>query len=64
MKADKVILGEGAIYITDCEETGINNNVLVVGGSGCGKTMSIAEPRMLETLKFQPHRHCHQAADC
>ena len=50
MKADKVILGEGAIYSTDCEETGINNNVLVVGGSGCGKTMSIAEPRLLETL--------------
>ena len=50
MKAEKVILGEGAIYSTDCEETGINNNVLVVGGSGCGKTMSIAEPRLLETL--------------
>lgn len=50
IKADKVILGEGAIYSTDCEVTGINNNVLVVGGSGCGKTMSIAEPRLLETL--------------
>jgi type IV secretory pathway TraG/TraD family ATPase VirD4 len=50
MKAEKVILGEDAIYSTDCEETGINNNVLVVGGSGCGKTMSIAEPRLLETL--------------
>lgn len=50
MKAEKVILGEGAIYSTDSEETGINNNVLVVGGSGCGKTMSIAEPRLLETL--------------
>lgn len=50
IKADKVILGEGAIYSTDCEETGINNNVLVVGGSGSGKTMSISEPRLLETL--------------
>ena len=49
-KTDKVILGEGAIYSTDCEVTGINNNVLVVGGSGSGKTMSIAEPRLLETL--------------
>ena len=49
MPADKVILGEGAIYSTDTEETGLNNNILVVGTSGCGKTMSISEPRLLET---------------
>jgi len=49
MMTDRVILGENCIYSTDPAETGINNNVLVCGGSGCGKTMSISEPRLLET---------------
>lgn len=44
-----MILGENAIYSTDFTETGLNNNVLVCGCSGCGKTMSISEPRLLET---------------
>ena len=48
MKMDRVILGENAVYSTDCRETGINNNILVVGSSGCGKTMSISEPLFLE----------------
>ena len=48
---DKVILGNGSdcIYSSDCNITGINNNVLVVGGSGSGKTVSIAEPFLLES---------------
>ena len=49
MIADKMILGENAIYSTDCSKTGLNNNVLVCGASGCGKTMSVSEPRLLET---------------
>ena len=49
MLADRMILGENAIYSTDCHVTGLNNNAIVCGGSGCGKTMSIAEPRLLET---------------
>ena len=49
MKKERVILGQNCIYSTDCEETGLNNNVLVCGGSGSGKTMSVAEPRFLET---------------
>ena len=48
--ADRMILGENAIYSTDCNLTGLNNNVLVCGSSGCGKTMSISEPRLLETF--------------
>ncbi|MCI6022016.1 MAG: type IV secretory system conjugative DNA transfer family protein, partial [[Bacteroides] pectinophilus] len=47
---DRVILGRDAIYTTDCEVTGINNNILVCGGSGSGKTMSISEPCMLEAM--------------
>lgn len=49
MKYDKLILGENAVFSTDCSETGLNNNILVCGGSGSGKTMSISEPRLLET---------------
>lgn len=49
MATDKMILGENAIYSTDSSETGLNNNVLVCGSSGCGKTLSVSEPRLLET---------------
>ncbi len=50
MTADKMILGENAVYSTDSSKTGLNNNVIVCGSSGCGKTMSISEPRLLETF--------------
>lgn len=50
MAMDRMILGANVIYSTDCNETGLNNNVLVCGSSGCGKTMSISEPRLLETF--------------
>lgn len=46
---DNVILGEDCIYSTDCNRTGLNNNIVVCGTSGTGKTMSITEPRLLET---------------
>ena len=51
MAADRVILGNGenCVYSTDPGETGLNNNVLIVGSSGCGKTMSVSEARLLET---------------
>lgn len=49
--SDKVILAENCIYSTDTEKTQLNNNILVCGTSGCGKTMSIAEPRLLETYE-------------
>lgn len=51
MKMDKVILGENVVYSTDCKETGLNNNVLVCGSSGCGKTMSVLEPCLMETFQ-------------
>lgn len=46
---DRVILGENAVFSTDCSKTQLNNNVLVCGSSGSGKTMSISEPRLLYT---------------
>lgn len=49
MTEERVILGKDAIYSSDPQKTGLNNNVIVCGGSGCGKTVSIAEPRLLET---------------
>lgn len=47
MKFDNMILGENAIFSTDSVKTGLNNNCIVVGGTGSGKTMSIIEPRFL-----------------
>lgn len=51
MKADNVILGNGknCVFSSDSQTTGLNNNILVCGSSGCGKTMSVSEARLLET---------------
>lgn len=49
---DQIILGEGISFTTDTSLTQINNNVLVVGGTGSGKTCSIIEPLLL---------HCHNS---
>lgn len=53
MKVDRMILGEGqnAVFSTDCNQTGLNNNVIVCASSGGGKTMSLLEPRLLETFE-------------
>lgn len=51
MAADKMILAENVIVSTDCEKTGLNNNVIVCGGSGTGKTLSFLEPCLLETFE-------------
>lgn len=47
--ADKLILGENCCYSMDSAQTGLNNNVVLVGGSGSGKTTSYVESRLLET---------------
>lgn len=44
----KMILGENQEYSLDCYETQLNNNVLVVGTTGAGKTRSIVTPNLLE----------------
>lgn len=48
---DRLILGANAEFSTDSRETGLNNNVVVCGGSGGGKTMSVIEPRLLDTFQ-------------
>ena len=49
MAADRMILGDGprCEFSTDSNETGVNNNVLVVASSGAGKTVSITEAMLL-----------------
>ena len=38
MMNDKLILGKDQMYDLDCYKTKVNNNVLVVGTAGSGKT--------------------------
>ena len=49
---DRMILGDGenCVYSSDSRVTGLNNNVIAIGTSGCGKTVSLIEPRLLETF--------------
>lgn len=44
---ETLMLGKDICADTDCEGTQLNNNVIVVGASGSGKTMSYAEMRLL-----------------
>ena len=48
MEDNTMILAEGQYYSLDCYETQLNNNVLVVGASGSGKTRSIVTPNLLQ----------------
>lgn len=45
---DSMILGKDRYYSLDCYKTRLNNNVLVVGTSGAGKTRSIVIPNLLQ----------------
>lgn len=46
----KLILGNDQVYSLDCFETKLNNNVLVVGGSGSGKTTGVVIPNIEEAF--------------
>lgn len=48
MKYDKMIVGEKCEFTTNSFETQLNNNVVVIGGSGSGKSMSYSESKLLE----------------
>lgn len=45
---DVMILGENQYYSMNCFETQLNNNVVVVGTSGAGKTRGIVKPNLLQ----------------
>ncbi|WP_022765293.1 VirD4-like conjugal transfer protein, CD1115 family [Butyrivibrio sp. XPD2006] len=47
MKDNMLILAQDQYYSMDCYKTKLNNNVLVVGTSGAGKTRSIVEPNLM-----------------
>ncbi len=49
--ADRIILGNGYSFSTDSRETGLNNNVAVIGCTGSGKTCSVVIPRLLNTFE-------------
>ena len=48
IKENDVILAQDQYYSMDCKKTQINNNVLVVGTAGSGKTRSIVSPNILQ----------------
>ena len=48
MDKNTMILGKNQYYSLDCYKTQLNNNVLVVGTSGAGKTRSIVIPNILQ----------------
>ncbi|MCR5093334.1 MAG: type IV secretory system conjugative DNA transfer family protein [Lachnospiraceae bacterium] len=48
MKEDTLILAQDQYYSLDCYETRLNNNVLVVGTSGAGKTRGVVEPNLMQ----------------
>lgn len=47
--AETLILGENYPISTDSDVTQLNNNIMIVGPSGAGKTMSYAEMCLLKT---------------
>jgi type IV secretory pathway TraG/TraD family ATPase VirD4 len=51
MNSERIVLGNNCIYSSDPDQTGLNRNVLVVGASGSGKTVSFGEPELMETLQ-------------
>lgn len=48
---ERMILGNNCIYSGDSKQTGLNRNVLIVGGTGSGKTVSFVEPTLMEALR-------------
>lgn len=48
MEENTLILGQNQYYSLNCYKTKLNNNVLVVGTSGAGKTRSIVTPNLLQ----------------
>lgn len=50
IKPNTLVLAKDQYYSLDCYETQLNNNVLVVGSAGCGKTRHIVVPNILQAV--------------
>ena len=50
---ERIILGNNCIYSGNPKETGLNRNVIIVGGTGSGKTVSFVEPALMEALRVK-----------
>ena len=50
---ERMILGNNCIYSGNPKETGLNRNVIIVGGTGSGKTVSFVEPALMEALRVE-----------
>ena len=48
MGKNEMIIAQDVAFSLDCYKTQLNNNVLVVGASGSGKTRSIVTPNLLQ----------------
>ena len=48
IRENELILADGQYYSMDCYKTQLNNNVLIVGAAGAGKTRSIVSPNILQ----------------
>ena len=48
MGKNQMIIAKDVVYSLDSHKTKLNNNVLVVGASGAGKTRSIVIPNLLQ----------------
>lgn len=48
---DYTCLAEGVVFPASFKETGINQNEIIVGPTGGGKTVSICEPRICHTMQ-------------
>lgn len=46
-RTGNLYLGSGTTFSADSHRTGVNNNLLIVGTSGCGKTRGVASPAIL-----------------
>lgn len=53
MSTERMILGNKCIFSGNPKETGLNRNVLVVGDTGTGKTVSFMEPALIEPLRVK-----------
>ncbi|MGN1023315.1 MAG: type IV secretory system conjugative DNA transfer family protein [Lachnospiraceae bacterium] len=45
--SDEIVLGRDCVLQSDAERSGINENVVVIGGTGTGKSLSLLEPTLL-----------------